>query len=90
LWVPHKIFKTLPVSEQKARCEVIAKAKESKRNAQINAANTSNNDVAPNPDSNVFSVSSELAPTFREIMSASKIEKKASADGDTWIRIGKS
>ena len=37
------------------------------RTAQVNAANTSNNDVAPNPDSNVFSVSSELAPTFREI-----------------------
>ena len=43
--------------------------------------------MPPNQDNNVFSVSSELAPTFREIMSASKIEKKASAHGDTWIRI---
>ena len=33
LWVPHKIFKSLPLSEQKARREAIAKAKESKRNA---------------------------------------------------------
>ena len=70
--------------------EAIAKAKESKRNAQVNAANSSNNDVLPNQDNIVFSVSPELAPTFREIMSASKIEKKASADGDTWIRIVKS
>ena len=89
LWVPHKIFKTLPVSEQKARCEAIAKAKEA-RNAQVNAVHSSSNDVPPNQDNNVFSVSSELAPTFREIMSASKIEKKSSADGDTWIRIVKS
>ena len=89
LWVPHKIFKTLPVSEQKARREAIVKAKET-RNAQVNAVHSSSNDVPPNQDNNVFSVSSELAPTFREIMSASKIEKKASADGDTWIRIVKS
>jgi len=68
---------------------IIAKAKEA-RNAQVNAVHSSSNDVPPNQDNNVFSVSSELAPTFREIMSASKIEKKASADGDTWIRIVKS
>ena len=73
-----------------ARREAIAKAKESKRNAQVNAVNSSSNDVLPNQDNNVFSVSSELAPTFREIMSAAKIEKKASADVDTWIRIVKS
>ena len=89
VWVPHRIFKTLPESEQKARREAIAKAKEA-RNAQVNAVHSSSNDVPPNQDNNVFSVSSELAPTFREIMSASKIEKKASADGDTWIRIVKS
>jgi len=85
----HKIFKTLPVSEQKARREAIAKAKESKRNSKVNATQSSSNVVPTNQESNVFTVSSDLAPTFREIMSASKIEKKASADGDTWIRIVK-
>jgi len=90
LWVPHKIFKTLPEFEQKARREAIAKAKESKRNAQVNATQSSSNVVPTNQESNVFTVSSDLAPTFREIMSASKIEKKAPVDGDTWIRIVKS
>ena len=42
-----------------------------------------------NHDSFVLTVPSDLAPTFREIMSTSKIDKKTSADGDTWIRIVK-
>jgi len=89
LWVPDKIFKTLPEPEQKARRETIAKAKQSKRNAKINAAHSSNNDMPPNQETNVLTVPSDLAPTFRELMSASKIDKKTSADGDTWIRIVK-
>jgi len=89
LWVPHKIFKTLPETEQKARREAIAQAKKSKRNAKFNAAQSSNNVVPSNHDSNVLTVPSDLAPTCREIMSASKIDKKTSAAGDTWIRIVK-
>ena len=76
-------------TEQKARREAIAKAKETKRTAQVKAAQSSSNVMPTNPENNVFTVSSDLAPTFREIMSASKIEKKESADGDTWIRIVK-
>jgi len=45
--------------------------------------------VLSNHDSFVLTVPSDLAPTFREIMSTSKIDKKTSADGDTWIRIVK-
>jgi len=89
LWVPQKIFKTLPKTEQKAHREAIARAKETKRNTQVNATQSSSNVMPTNPESNVFTVSSDLAPTFREIMSASKIEKKESADGGTWIRIVK-
>ena len=36
-----------------------------------------------------MTVPANLAPTFREIMSAAKIDKKSSADGDTWLRIVK-
>ena len=84
-WVPHKIFKTLPESEQKARREAIAKAKKAKRNANINATQI----VPSDPESNTMTVPADLAPTFREIMSAAKIDKKTSADGDTWLRIVK-
>jgi len=85
LWVPHKIFKTLPESEQKARREALAKAKKAKRDANINATQI----VPSDPDGTTMTVPVDLAPTFREIMSASKIDKKNSADGDTWLRIVK-
>ena len=85
VWVPHRIFKTLPESEQKARREAIAKAKKAKRKANINATQ-----IVPSvPEGNTMTVPADLAPTFREIMSASKIDKKTSADGDTWIRVVK-
>jgi len=83
LWVPFKIFKTLFETKQEARREATAPAKESKRNAQVNAAQSSSNVMPTNPESNVLTVPSDLAPTFREIMSASRIEKKESADVDT-------
>ena len=85
-WVPIKEFKSLPESEQKARKEAQLKAKKQKR--KVNAV-TKDPSSANMPSGNIFEVSSEMAPTFREIMAASKVETKQSADGDTWIRLVK-
>ena len=98
-WVPMKIFKTLPESEQKARKEAIAKAKAEKK-AKINSTTSSKSqvdqtestanvsDISSLPSNNT-EIPSELAPTFREIMATKKVEKKTTVDGVTWIRVVK-
>lgn len=92
-WVPIKEFKLLPESEQKIRKEAIAKAKaERKKNASINSASLdtpSTTNTNTTASDTAVDVPSELEPTFREIMAAKKVERKITADGDTWIRIVK-
>ena len=95
-WVPIEEFKLLPESEQKARKEAIAKAKvEKKKNASINSASPTTPSGSTTASDNTTSsqgsidVPSELEPTFREIMAAKKVERKTTADGDTWIRVVK-
>lgn len=95
-WVPMKLFKNLPEKEQAARQKVQKKAKAKRKQAKLNATkgknDTDSDSTSPtvqSSDSNnsdIQEVPKELAPTFREIMSAKKIETKKSADGDTWIR----
>ena len=95
-----KLFNTLPESEQKARREARSKAKQA-REAKVNNTtaqdsqsdttngSTSGNSTISTITNQTVDVPSNLAPTFREIMAASKVETKKSADGDTWIRIVK-
>ena len=92
-----RFFKDLPESEQKARREAVAKAKAEKQANIVSAlASQSEQTESTASVSDVFSlasnnveVPSELAPTFREIMAAKKVERKTTSDGDTWIRVVK-
>ena len=40
-------------------------------------------------DNNVTNVPKELEPTFREIITAKKVETKQAENEDTWIRVVK-
>jgi hypothetical protein len=94
-WVPIKIFKTLPESEQKARKEAIAKAKaQRKKSAHVNSTisegtGTTASDSVSSLTSSAIDIPAEFEPTFREIMAASKIEQKVADNGDKWIRVVK-
>ena len=92
-WVPIKVFKELPESEQKARKEAQAKAKQQRKANKSKATDSntaSSTEVSTlSDDNNVTNVPKELEPTFREIMSAKKVETKQAENGDTWIRVVK-
>jgi hypothetical protein len=96
-WVPLKAFKNLPEKEQAARKKAQSAAKAKRKQARLAKARGIDTDsigTAPtvsynDSDSNVQDVPKDLTPTFREMMSAKKIETSQSADGDTWIRVCK-